>query len=480
MKEYSILSVTNEQVKINENTLNDFKSGLRGEVILPGDNNYESERKIWNGMIDKKPGMIVLCKGNSDVIYSVKFARRHNLLISVRGGGHNVAGNAVCNGGMMISLIYMKGIIVNPSEKTVIAQPGVSWGEFDKETQAFGLAAPGGIVSTTGISGFTLGGGFGWLTRKYGFASDNLISADIITADGKFLTVNNSENQDLFWGIRGGGGNFGIVTSFKFKLHNVGPNVTAGLAAYKASDAQSVIKFYKEFVENSPDELSAGLILRLAPPAPFLPQEIHGKPIVGIGICYSGNPEEGLKLAEPLKKFGNPIADTISIKPYILHQAMFDAGQLPGNHYYWKSEYLKELSDGLTNTVLEHLEKITSPLSMFQFLKLNTNQSISETDSAVSHRSANFIVNINAGWQNPDESQKHIKWARDTWNAVRPYSMGGVYVNFLSEDEGDDRVRSAYGINYEKLVSLKNKYDPTNFFRLNQNIKPDLTVNLAS
>jgi hypothetical protein len=479
MNEVGILSLTNENVIIDEKTFNDFKSKLRGETLLPDDANYNVERKIWNGMIDKKPGMIVLCKGNSDVIHSVKFAREHNLLISVRGGGHNVAGNAVCNGGMMISLAYMKGIIVNPTEKIVIAQPGVNWGEFDKETQVFGLAAPGGIVTTTGISGFTLGGGFGWLTRKYGFASDNLISADLVTADGKFLTASETENPDLFWGIRGGGGNFGIVTSFKYKLHPMGPNVAAGLIAYHAKDARTIYKFFREFTENSPIELSAIFVLRLAPPAPFLPKEIHGKPIAAIAVCYCGDPQEGLQIVEPVKKFGNPIIDTITIKPYIVHQSMFDAGQLPGNQYYWKSEFLPGLTDGFADSVIDYFEKITSPLSIIAIAYMNRNQNII-LETAAAHLGAPFIININTGWENTDESQKHIKWTRDFWNAIRPHSSGGVYVNFLSQDEGEDRVKAAYGTNYEKLALLKNKYDPTNFFRVNQNIKPRLSEDSAA
>jgi FAD/FMN-containing dehydrogenase len=468
---FQILSLENKKITISDESLNEFKSRLRGEIILPGNERYEVERKIWNGMIDKKPGMIVLCRGSSDVIHSIRFAREHNLLVSVRGGGHNVAGNAVCNGGMMISLAYMKGIIVNPVERTAIAQPGVTWNDFDKETQLFGLTTPGGIVSTTGIAGFTLGGGFGWFTRKFGFASDNLISVDVVTAEGKFLTANETEYSDLFWAVRGGGGNFGIVTSFKFKLHPVGPNVTAGLIAYHGKEAREVYNFFKEFNEKSPVELGAVLIFRLAPAAPFLPKEIHGKPIAGIAVCYCGKPEDGLKIVEPIKKFGNPIVDTIGIKPYLAHQSMFDAGQLSGNQYYWKSEYLHSLEDGFRDSAISYFEQITSPVTIIAVANINRNQNII-LDSAASHRSATFILNINTGWENPNENEKHIKWARDFWNEIRPYSTGGVYVNFISEDEGEDRVKAAYGSNYERLVSLKNKYDPTNFFRLNQNIKP--------
>jgi FAD/FMN-containing dehydrogenase len=473
MQKAVIKNLNNEEIVINDAAIQLLKSRLRGDIILPGDTDYDKERSIWNGMINKKPGMIICCKGGSDVIHSINFARENNLLISVRGGGHNVAGNAVCEGGLMISLIYMKGIIVDPVNRTATAQPGVNWGELDKETQVFGLAAPGGVVSTTGISGLTLGGGFGWISRQFGFTSDNLISADIVTADGKFMTASKNENSDLFWGICGGGGNFGIVTSFKYKLHKVGPNVVAGLTLYPVKDAPDVIKFFNEFSKSAPDELTLLLVLRLAPPAPFVPVEFHGKPVVGIGLLYNGDIEEGKKVVEPIKSFGKPVVDVITVKPYMVHQSMFDAGQASGKYYYWKSEYLPEINDDCAKVIIENLDKITSPLTgilIFQ-LKGEINR-IDENSSAAEYRDAVFIMNINTCWEKPEESEKHIKWTKDFWNSMLAFSSGGVYVNFISQDEGEERAKAAYKANYKKLAQLKNKYDPSNFFRINQNIKP--------
>ena len=473
MKEIRVTSLTNESVVIDEETFNSFKSKLRGEVYLPGDSSYDNERKIWNGMIDKKPGLIVCCRGTSDVIHSINFARKYNLLSSIRGGGHNVAGNAVCHGGMMISLYHMKGIILDPVNKEVIVQPGVSWGDVDKETQIFGLAAPGGIVSTTGVSGLILGGGFGWLSRKFGFSSDNLIAADVVTADGKFLTASESENKELFWGIKGGGGNFGVITAYKLKLQPVGPQVVAGLILYHLKDAVEVTNFFREFTKNSPDNLTSLLVLRLAPPAPFLPANLHGKPVIGIAVCHVGDIEEGKKLVEPLKKFGNPIADLIAVKPFIAHQSMFDGGQLSGNNYYWKSEYLSEISNEMIIKLSDYTNNMTSPLSAILIFQLGGKiKRSSEIESSAGNRDADFIVNINGCWVNAEDSSKNIQWVKDVWNSVLPYAKGGVYVNFLSDDEGEERVKAAYKENYKKMISLKNKYDPDNFFRLNQNIKP--------
>jgi len=469
-----IKNLNNEETTIDEATIQLLKVKLRGEIILPGDAGYDKERSIWNGMINKKPGMIICCKGASDVIHSVNFARENNLLVSVRGGGHNVAGNAVCEGGVMISLNYMKGIMVDPVNRTAIAQAGVNWGELDKETEVFGLAAPGGIVSTTGISGLTLGGGFGWISRKAGFTSDNLISADIVTADGKFITASKNENADLFWGICGGGGNFGITTSFKYKLYKVGPNVVAGIILYPVKDAPEVIKFFNEFCKSSPDELTMLLVLRLAPPAPFVPAEFHGKPVVGIALLYNGDIEEGKKVVEPIKKFGKPVADVITVKPYMAHQSMFDAGQVSGNCYYWKSEYLPEINDDCADVIIENMNKITSPLTGILFFQLKGEINRIDADSsAAENRDAAFIMNINTCWEKPEESEKHIKWAKDFWNSMLPFSTGGVYVDFISQDEGEERAKSAYKANYKKLASLKKRYDPANFFRINQNVKPD-------
>lgn len=474
MLDIRVTTTAGGETVLEEATVEEFKSSLRGELLRPGDEGYDEARAIWNGMIDKRPALIARCTGVADVIDAVNFARTNNLLVSVRGAGHNVAGKAVSEGGLMIDLSLMKGIHVNPKARTARAQPGVTLGDLDRETQAFGLAAPAGIVSTTGIAGLTLGGGIGWLSRKHGLTSDNLLSVDIVTADGRFLTASEDENADLFWGVRGGGGNFGIVTSFEYRLHPVGPIVVAGLVLHPMEKATEFLRFIREYAAKAPDELTVIPLLRLAPPAPFLPVEAHGAPVVGAGVLYAGPLEEGQRAVQPLKEFGSPLADLIGPKPFMALQSMFDSGAAPGNQYYLKSEYLFALSDDAIDAIVAHAARITSPLSLAAFFHLGGAVSrVGEDDTAFSHRDAAFALNIQASWLDPEESDEHIRWTRDFWTAMQPFSTGGVYVNFLSEDEGEDRVRAAYGAtNYERLVALKNKYDPTNLFRLNQNIKP--------
>jgi FAD/FMN-containing dehydrogenase len=469
-----VTTITGGETVLEEAAVEAFKSSLRGELLRPGDEGYDEARAVWNGMIDKRPALIARCTGVADVIDAVNFARTNNLLVSVRGGGHNVAGKAVSDGGLMIDLSLMKGIHVDPKARTARAQPGATLGDLDRDTQAFGLAAPAGIVSTTGIAGLTLGGGIGWLSRKHGLTSDNLLSVDIVTADGQFLTASEDDNADLFWGVRGGGGNFGIVTSFEYRLHPVGPIVVAGLLLHPMEKATEFLRFCREYAAAAPDELTVIPFLRLAPPAPFLPVEVHGAPVVGAAVLYAGPIEEGQRAVQPLKEFGSPLADLIGPKPYIALQTMFDAGAPPGNQYYLKSEYLRGLSDDAIDIIAAHGARITSPLSIAAFFHLGGAVSrVGEDETAFSHRDAAFALNIQASWLDPEESEEHIRWTRDFWTAMQPFSTGGVYVNFLSEDEGEDRVRAAYGAaNYERLVALKNKYDPTNFFRLNQNIKP--------
>jgi FAD/FMN-containing dehydrogenase len=459
---------------INESALADLKSRFRGQLLRPDDPGYDEARKIWNGMIDKRPALIARCTGAADVVEAVKFARSQDLLLAVRSGGHNVAGNALVDGGLVIDLSGLKGVHVNPVERTARVQPGCNWGDVDRETQLFGLATPGGIVSLTGVAGLTLGGGFGWLTRKHGFTCDNLLSVDLVTAEGEFITASETENSELFWGIRGGGGNFGVVTSLKFRLHPVGPKVTAGMIVYPLEQARPVLTFLREYAAAAPDNLTTMAFLRLAPPAPFLPKEIHGRPVVGVAVCHTGPLEEGARLVQPLKDFGRPLADLIGAKPYTAHQTLFDAGQQPGPHYYWKSEYLPGLSDEAINTAIGHAANITSPLTGILIFQLGGAASRVDPDAtAAAHREAAFVLNINTSWREPAETDRHVGWARNFWKAMRPFSTGGVYVNFLSADEGQDRVRAAYGsAKYERLVALKRKYDPTNFFQINQNINP--------
>ena len=449
-----------------------LKGNFRGEVVLPGDETYEEARKVWNGMIDKHPAIILKCLGSSDVIKSVRFAHDQKLNVSVRGGGHNVAGNAVCDAGLVIDLSGMKGVRVDPARRRARAEPGVTWRQFDLETQEFGLATTGGLVSTTGVAGFTLGGGIGWLVRKQGLALDNLVSADVVTAKSELMTASMTENTDLFWGVRGGGGNFGIVTSFEYELHPVGPIILGGLVAHKAEDAKSLLKFYRDFVRDAPDELTTLVAYLTAPPLPFLPKDVHGTHLVAIALCYAGRTEEGERILAPLRKFGKPVADVIQPMPYTVLQSMLDEGAPAGLQNYWKSSYIPDLNDAVIDTVLSYGARITSPLSAIHVHQLGgAMRRIGDDATAFSNRSSPFLLNIVSSWQDPAENDKHIKWTKDFFAVIHGFASG-AYVNFLGE-EGADRVKEAYGEDkYEKLVALKNKYDPTNFFHLNQNIMP--------
>ncbi len=466
------VQVTQTNATLEGAAVQELKTLLRGKAILPMDPEYEQGRKIWNGMIDRHPAIIVQCAGVSDIINSVKFAHKNNLRVAVRGGGHNVAGNAVCNDGVVIDLSRMKSVRVDPIKRTARAEPGLTWGELDRETQVFGLAVTGGIVTTTGIAGFTLGGGLGWLMRRDGLTLDNLISADIVTAKGEFLSASASENADLFWGLRGGGGNFGVVTSFEFSLHPVGPTVMAGMIVYPASQAKEVLSFYREFITQAPNELTSFVVLRHAPPAPFIPKEYHGTPVVVVVGCYAGSIDEGERVLRPLKAFGKPIVDFMKPMPYTMLQGLTDKANLPGSQNYWRSEYLRDLGDAAIETMIAHCAKMTSLQTYVGvgYVKGAVSR-VSSEETAYPHRDAPYFLNIVTMWTDPAESENHLRWSREFWSAMRQFSTGGVYVNFIGE-EGEDRVRAAYGKNYDRLVQLKNKYDPTNFFSLNQNIKP--------
>lgn len=469
-----MLTNENQLTVLDEATIDRFKTKLRGNLILPTDENYDVVRSIWNAMIDKRPAIIAQCTGTVDVMQAVRFAREHDLLIAVRGNGHNVAGNALCNNGLVIDLSLMKGIHVDPEQRTARAQPGANWGDLDHETQAFGLASPGGIVSDTGISGLTLGGGFGWLTRQYGFTCDTLRSVDVVTAEGDLVKASETENSDLFWGIRGGGGNFGIVTSFEYNLYPVGPEVLAGLIIYSMDQASDVLRFYRDFAATAPRKLGSMAVFLTAPPAPFIPEAVHGKPVLAIIACYAGELEKGVEVLKPLREFGNPFIDGIKPKPYIDHNSSLDPGQPSGMQYYWKSEYLHEIADDAIETCISYAAEMTSPQARAALFHLGgAIKDHDEMSMAVSHRDAEFVLAINTGWKNPDDNKEQMQWTHDFWTAMKPFSTGGVYVNFLSEDDGQARVRSAYGDEkYERLVQLKNKYDPSNVFQMNQNIKP--------
>ncbi len=458
---------------LDEATIQEFKASLRGELIRPGDEVYDTARKIWNGMIDKHPALIARCTGVADVISAVNFARTNEILVAVRGGGHGVAGTAVCDGGIVIDLSKMKGMRIDPTAHTARAQAGLVWGDFNHETQAFGLATNGGYISTTGIAGLTLGGGIGWLMRKYGLTVDDLLSVDVVTADGRFLTASKTENADLFWGLRGGGGNFGIATSFEYQLHPVGPMILAGMVVHPATKAKEVLKFYREYVATVPDELGSMVFLRTAPKAPFLPEHVHGTPVVAIGVCYAGPIEEGEQVVKPLREFSPPLADIIGPMPYKVFHGMLDVGAPPGLQVYWKSGYLANLSDDAIDTIIAYAWSTRSPLSFTILPHLGGALSrIDEEETSFGDRYGQYAININAVWTDPQESDEHIRWAREFFASTEPFSTGSVYVNFLG-NEGEKRIKAAYGeAKYERLVALKNKYDPTNFFSLNQNIKP--------
>jgi FAD/FMN-containing dehydrogenase len=457
---------------LGEATIEEFRASLRGALVGPGDDGYETARRVWNGMFDKRPRLIARCTGVADVISAVQFARSQNLLVAVRGGGHSFPGLSTCDDGLVIDLSPMKGIRVDPQARTARAQPGVTWGEFDRETAAFGLATTGGLVSTTGIAGFTLGGGIGWLMRPYGLTCDNLISADVVTADGRVVTASATENADLFWALRGGGGNFGIVTSFEYRLHPVSM-ILGGVLFYPAAQAREVLRNYRQFVETAPDQLTTMAAFLTAPPAPFIPAHLQGTPMVGIVVCYAGPIEEGEAAVRSLRAFGPPAVDVVGPMPYTVLQTLFDAGAPHGLLYYSRSDFLPALSDGAIDTLMAQAAAMASPLSAIHLHHMGGAMSrVPAGETAFSNRGAPFTLNTIAAWGDPGESASHMQWVRDLSAAIKPHTTGAVYVNFLG-DEGEERVRAAYGAStYDRLAAAKHAYDPTNLFRLNQNIKP--------
>lgn len=449
----------------------DLRAKLRGRLILPDDADYEEARHVWNGMIDKRPAAIVRCAGPADVVQAVDFARSQGMLVAARGGGHNVAGNATCDGGLVIDLSRMKGMRVDPDARTARAQAGLTWAEFDHETQAFGLATTGGLVSTTGIAGFTLGGGIGWLVRKHGLACDNLRSVDVVTADGRTLTASATQHPDLFWAVRGGGGNFGIATSFEYQLHPVGP-VLGGLVLHPVERARDVLRFYRDFVATAPDELTTLVVFLTTPPAPFIPAHLHGTPAIAIAACYAGDIEEGERVIQPLRAFGPPAVDLLHPLPYPMLQGMFDESAPAGIQNYWKAHYVAGLGDEAIDTLVGCAAAMRSPLTAMHIHHLGGAMNRVAADaSAFPYRDAQFVLNFVGAWTDPAENADHMQWVRDSWQAMAPFATGGAYLNFMG-DEGVERIKAAYAGNYERLVALKRTYDPTNLFRLNQNIAP--------
>lgn len=472
MSTYSIGTLDGATTDLSEEEVADFSKSLHGDLLTPDSPQYNEVRAVWNGMIDRRPALIVRCNGATDVMHAVNFARQHELRISVRGCGHNIAGSAVCDGGLMIDLKPMHSVRIDALKRTARVEPGCTLADFDHEAQAFGLATPTGINSTTGIAGLTLGGGFGWLSRKYGMTIDNLLSADVVTADGQLVQASNDMNPDLFWAIRGGGGNFGIVTSFEFKLHPVGPEVLSGLIIHSFKDAIAVLQYYREFVANLPNETAVWVVMRLAPPLPFLAEEWHGKPVVVLAAFHAGDTDEGERILKPLRSFGNPIADVIGPHTYAGWQQAFDPLLTAGARNYWKSHNFETLSDGLFDLIIDYINKIPSPHTEI-FLGLIGGQmnQVGEEETAYPHRHSDYIMNVHGRWETPAEDEAGIQWARSFFRDSAAYASGGVYVNFLTEEE-TDRIHAAYGLNYQRLVKVKAAYDPINLFRSNQNIVP--------
>jgi FAD/FMN-containing dehydrogenase len=472
MTEVQFSGLKGGTIAISTAILTALRPQLRGSICLSDEAGYDEARTIWNAMIDRRPGAVVRCGGASDVMRAVRLARDNGLLVAVRGGGHNISGNAVCEGGLLIDLSPMRSVRIDPKKQTARVEPGVTLGEFDKEAQAFGLATPLGINSTTGVAGLTLGGGFGWLSRKFGFTVDNLISADVVTADGALVQASAIENPDLFWAIRGGGGNFGVVTSFEFKLHPVGPDLASGLIVHPFARARELLAGYREIAAAAPDELSVWVVLRKAPPLPFLPAEVHGKEILVFAVCYAGEPANADKALAPLRALGEPIADVIGVQPYAAWQTAFDPLLTPGAFNYWKSHNFTSLSDGLLDTLVDYVGTLpTEECEIFIGQVGGASNRISADATAYPHRDANFVMNVHTRWRDRGDEQTAIKWAREFFAATAPHATGGVYVNFMPEDE-TERVPGAYGSNYTRLAALKAKYDPDNLFRLNQNVEP--------
>lgn len=465
----------NATPSIEEAAVAAFASYLRGELIHPEDAAYDSARQVWNGMIDRRPALIARCACVEDVIAAVNFARAHDLLVAVRGGGHQVAGHATCDGGLVIDLSPMKAISVDPEARTARAQGGVIWGELDRATQPYGLATPGGAVSDTGIAGLTLGGGFGWLRNKYGLSCDNLISAEVVTANGRLLKASETENPDLFWGIRGGGGNFGIVTTFEYQLHPVGPEVMFAFVFHHGDHSREALRFCRDFTATAPDEVSLLAVMGTIPPgAENFPEEIHGAPFILFAACYAGPAEEGERVLQPLRDFSTPLVDFSDRMPYVEVQTVFDE-DYPSYalRYYWKSIHLPELSDEMIDQIVDHARRQPSVLSTTDLWhNAGAIRRISEDETAYSGRRFPFLLNIEANWPDPQDDEANLAWVRTFIEEMRPFSDGSAYLNFGGfQEEGEAMMRSVYGAKYTRLSALKQKYDPQNLFRLNANIK---------
>ncbi|MBB5534376.1 FAD-binding oxidoreductase [Rhizobium giardinii] len=472
MNDMSLMNLQAGKTWIGAEAIEALAGRLRGRVLDASDAAYEEARTIWNAMVDRRPALIVQCAGAADVINAVRFASDNKLLVSVRGGGHNIAGNAVCDGGLMIDLSPMKSVRVDITAKRAWVEPGATLADVDKETQSFGLAVPTGINSTTGIAGLTLGGGFGWITRKFGLTIDNLVSADVVTANGELVRASQTQNSDLFWALRGGGGNFGIVTAFEFQLHDLGPQVLSGLVVHPIADARAVLEQYRQALETAPDELTCWVVMRQAPPLPFLPQEWHGKEVLVLAMCWCGDLDAGEKATQRLRSIGKPIADVVGPHPFAGWQQAFDPLLTPGARNYWKSHDFIALSDPAIEVLLDAIAKLPGPeCEVFIAHVGGAAGRIAAGATAFPQRNSHFVMNVHARWREAAKDQACIGWARQLFEAAKPHSAGTAYINFMPEDE-TDRVEAAYGDNYKRLAQIKQQYDPQNLFRMNQNVRP--------
>ncbi|MFD1642377.1 FAD-binding oxidoreductase [Halohasta litorea] len=455
----------------SESTVTTLRTGFRGDLILPDDEDYDDARAVWNGMIDKYPAVIARCAGVSDVMAAVDFGREQELPVAVRGGGHHIAGNAVCDDGIVVDCSQMRSVVVDPKARTARVEAGALLADVDHETQAFGLAVPTGINSTTGIAGLTLGGGGGWLSRKYGMTIDNLRSVDLVTADGEFVHASEETNPDLFWAVRGGSGNFGVVTNFEFDLHPVGPEVLCGPLVYAHEDAREVMRFVRDFNRESPEDCVVWLVLRKAPPLPFLDESVHGTNVLILVAFYAGEMVDGEAVLAPLREFGTPIADAITPHQYTEFQQSFDPLLEPGARNYWKSHNFAELSDEAIDIAVDYAADLPTELSEIFFGQIGgATERVDPEAMAYPHRETRYMMNVHTRWEDPAMDDDCIQWARKFFAEMAPHATGGVYVNFISEADGEESL--AYRDNYARLAELKAKYDPDNVFRVNQNVEP--------
>lgn len=474
MPALQIRSIDDRDVTLSPTEVDALTAAIRGTVALPGGPGYDEARTLWNVMHDRRPALVVRCASAADVMEAVRFAREHRLLVAVRGGGHNIGGNAVADGGLLIDLSTMRGVRVDPIARTAVVEAGCTLADVDHDTQAFGLAVPLGINSTTGIAGLTLGGGFGWLSRSLGLTIDHLISADVVTAEGDLVHASHSTNPDLFWAIRGGGGNFGVVTAFEFRLDRVGPMILSGLVVHPIADAKHVLRFYRDFTENADDNTACWFVMRKAPPLPFLAPEYHGKEILALAMAYAGDIAAGERALQPIRSFGHPIADVVAPHPLTAWQKILDPLLAPGMRNYWKSHDFAHLSDGLIDVLLDHARRLPDPQTEIAFAQLGgAIARVAPGATPYGHRDAQYTMNVHGRWADAAKDAACIAWARSLFQAAAPFATGGVYVNFLTADEGE-RVRQAYGANYDRLLELKQRFDPTNLFRVNNNIRPML------